>query len=375
MTRRQPARNRRRIWRRHCAAWDVALRKRAARRTAPWRSREPLSKIVCAPHWRSGRAVRRLDSVASRKRARFASAAGDTSRARGIGAEGRDLPPPYAPRYNADMRATGSILILLGAVLTVTADAAMIIPIPAGAMPLPADSLEEATPRVTVQRGVAWFYGHRFEAPFTLEYAEGGLAINGYTLPGETRPLPEHRPRHGDTLISELSARMLEILRDARRNHLSGETAFARVEQAYRSSPIVKRVTLQGYSLLLRYKDRPGSYTVALVDPEKVAPGDMTPEEFAERQRGILRKWLLQLRDHFESVGVVVWFEPPAYTLIPNDHSSRVDVLFQRLQRKTKITNEERAFLQATIPTNFKNLRRLTQRPPRLVAVLPHPEQ
>lgn len=261
------------------------------------------------------------------------------------------------------MRTTGSILTLFGTVLTVLA----------AAMPLPANFVEGSTPRVTVQRGVAWFYGHRFEAPFTLEYSDDGLAINGYYLPREIPPLPEHRPTHGDTLLSELSARTLEILRDARRNHVPREKALARVEQAYRSSPIVKTVELREHSLVLTYKERPGSYVILLADPEHTQ-GDMSSENLAEKQRGIRWKRLLQLKEHFESVGLVVWFDPPAYTLLPNDHSSRVDVLLQRLQGKAKITNEERAFLQATIPTNFQNLSRVIQQPLRLVAGSPHPE-
>lgn len=250
-------------------------------------------------------------------------------------------------------------LALLGAVIAVQAHA----------MPELAGSARGSGPIVTVQRGVAWFYGHRFKSPFTLEYSDDGLAINGYSLPREVRTLPKHSPTHGDTMISELSVRTLEILRDARRSHVPRERAVARVEQAYRSSPVVKTVELRGYFVLLTYTDRPGSYMVSLEDPETIAPHDMTSEELDEKQRGIQWKTLRELKSHFESVGLVVWFDQPAYTLLSNDPSLRVDVLLQRMQRNARITNKERAFLRATIPMDFEDLRRLIQRPSRLVAV------
>lgn len=272
------------------------------------------------------------------------------------------MPPRRAPVYNAGMQTV--VIALLGTVIAVHAYA----------MPELGDSAQGPGPRVTVQRGVAWFYGHRYQAPFTLEYSPDGLAIDGYFLSREVGPLPNDPPTHGDTMISELSARTLKILRDARSNHVAREEAFARVKQAYRSSPIVKKVELRGYSLILTYRGRPGSYMVLLVDPKNIGQPNMTSEELDEKRQARQRKSLQQLKDHFESAGIVVWFDAPTYTLLPHDHSFRVDVLLRRLQRKAKITDGERAFLEATIPTSFHDFSRITERPLRLTAVSSHPE-
>ncbi|HYJ31708.1 MAG TPA: hypothetical protein VE326_00645 [Candidatus Binatia bacterium] len=257
------------------------------------------------------------------------------------------------------MRATSILSAMLGALLAVQAYA----------MPERADPAGVSKPKVTVHRGVTWFYGHRFEAPFTLEYVDDGLAINGYYLPRKVRPLPQHRPTHGDTLRSRLRARTLEILRDAKRNHVSPDQAFAQVEQAYRSSPLVRSVELRGHSLLLTYQDTPGPYEVLLVDPEKIALRDMTPEELAEGQREFQSKTLHRLMDHLESGCLIVWAEFPASTWLPNDPSPRVDLLLRRLQHTDKLTKEEKGFLQSWIAVKFEDLNRMVKRPLRLMAV------
>jgi hypothetical protein len=170
-----------------------------------------------------------------------------------------------------------------------------------------------------------------------------------------------------------LSARALGILRDAKKNHVPLEQAFVQVEQTYRSSPLVRSVELRGHSLLLTYKDTTGPYEVLLVDPEKIALRDMTPEELAERQREIQSKALNGLLDKLESGCLIMWTEFPGYTSLPNDPSPRVDLLLQRLQRKEKLTKEEKAFLQSWIAVKFEDLNRLVRRPLRLMTA-PHPE-
>lgn len=239
-------------------------------------------------------------------------------------------------------------------------------------MPEPEDSSGGTHPRVTVQYGVAWFYGHRFEAPFTLEYCDDGLAINGSFLPREVRPFP--KSGHGDRLRAELSARTLEILRDAQRNHVPRDEAFAQIEQLYRSCPLVKRVELQGYSLRITYKDRSGDYILQLMDPEKVAMRDMTPDESAVKGRGIQSKRLIQLKQHLESGGLILWLDPPAHVLLPDDDSARIDALLQRLQQGDKLTKEEGAYLQSLIPVPLGELSRMAQQPKRLLTLFPHPE-
>lgn len=262
------------------------------------------------------------------------------------------------------MRTASLIIAVLGAVLAVQAHA----------MPQSEDSSRATEPRVAVQNGVAWFYGHRFEAPFTLEYCDDGLAINGSFLPREVRLFPKSRPGHGDTLRAELSARALEILRDAQRNHVPRDEAFAQIEQLYRSCPLVKRAELRGYSLRTSYKDRSGDYILQLVDPERVAMRDMALEESSLKERGTQSKHLLQLKDHLESGGSILWFDSPGYVLLPKDDSARIDAILQRMQQKEKITKEEGAFLQSLIPASLGELSRMAEQPKRLLTLFPHPE-
>ena len=100
---------------------------------------------------------------------------------------------------------------------------------------------------------------------------------------------------------------------------------------------------------------------------------DMTLEELAAKE-GIPSESLIQLKQHLESGGLILWLDSPAHVLLPNDDSARIDALLQRLQQRDKLTKKEGAYLLSLIPASLGELSRMAKQPKRLLTLSHIPE-